>query len=64
MPIENKIHKLELLKPSGAKTLCGIEVSAIYPMSNSAMTMEAGKEPIRYTFFKGVTCKECKEKEE
>ncbi len=59
--MDNKtIHKL--LQPKYTETLCGIEVNAIYPVSSSAMVSEAGKDPIRITFFKGVSCKECKER--
>ena len=60
MSIERAIHKLK--QPKFDETLCGIEVNAIYPMSNSALQSNS-VDPIRITFFKGTTCKECKEKD-
>lgn len=62
MPIDTRIHYL-IVKPQSTKTACGIGIIAYYPMSNSAMTDEAGKDPIRVNVGKqGVDCPECKKK--
>lgn len=56
------IHKL-IIKPRSAKTLCGKEVIAFYPMSMHAMTEEAGQENIKVTLDKGATCEVCRKNE-
>lgn len=56
------IHHL-IITSKTARTACGKDIIAYYPLSNSAMLAEVGKEPIITRLSsKGVTCKECKEK--
>lgn len=60
--MDMNIHKL-VIKPGSAKLLCGEGVIAYYPISNTAMSAEVGKDHYRVTVgSKGITCPKCKEK--
>lgn len=59
--MNTKTHHL-IIKPQSAMTACGLEIIAYYPVSNTAMLGEAGKEPINVTVGKVFNCEECKRK--
>lgn len=59
MPLDNKIHKL-VIEPMKAHTACGKDVMCFYPMSETALLVEGGQDPIRCSTFKErITCEEC-----
>ena len=56
-----QIHKM-VIKQNVAKTLCGLNIVAFYPMHMYAMTDVAGQANVKVTLEKGVTCEACKKK--
>lgn len=58
----DKTHKIFFRKTGGAKTLCGMEIAAFYPMSMFAMTDQAGADQIKVT-MQTPTCEDCKKKD-
>lgn len=61
MNSQDQVHAL-VLNERSANTLCGLNVIAIYPMQQYAMTDEAGKANVRYTMDGKPTCKACYER--